>query len=387
MAWALLMVFAYALLWGNDLISADNNVACNPFLGECRNFSEVMSRYESHDFGARETELKRILFWNEAYGSKDYGVGFGQDRLARLGCPVAGCYTTADRSLVPVDEFDAIVFHLRTYNERDLPSSRKPHQRYVFWSLESPEHNMRDIYPLNNQFNWTMTYKINSDVVQPYGWVEPLSVVERPRSRSPTAAIEKNKLVAWFASNCHTPAKREVYVKALSKWIPVDIYGQCGPFKCHDRNNSCYEMLERHYKFYLSFENSYCDDYATEKLFSVLQYDVVPVVFGGANYSQIAPPNSFIDATRFQTARQLAEYLLLLSNNDHLYRRYLSWKVDYRVRNRQADLQKSMCALCARLHVDSQPKIYQDLDKWWVSDSHCRRPRKDNVFRIPFWNQ
>ena len=36
--------------------------------------------------------------------------------------------------------------------------------------------------------------------------------------------------------------------------------------------------------FYMAFENSICDDYATEKFHRSLLYPVVPVVMGGANY-------------------------------------------------------------------------------------------------------
>ena len=49
------------------------------------------------------------------------------------------------------------------------------------------------------------------------------------------------------------------------------------------------------YKFYLSFENSLCVDYITEKFWKVLAYDVVPVVMGDGNYSRDAPPKSFIN--------------------------------------------------------------------------------------------
>ena len=38
--------------------------------------------------------------------------------------------------------------------------------------------------------------------------------------------------------------------------------------------------LATHYMFYLSFENSLCDDYVTEKLWGWLKRDIVPVVMG-----------------------------------------------------------------------------------------------------------
>jgi alpha-1,3-fucosyltransferase len=37
--------------------------------------------------------------------------------------------------------------------------------------------------------------------------------------------------------------------------------------------------------------------------------DVVPVVYGGANYSLYAPPHSYINVDDFATIEQLAEHL------------------------------------------------------------------------------
>ena len=257
---------------------------------------------------------------------------------------------------------------------------------------------MRDIHPLNGLFNWTMTYRLDSDVVQPYGWVQPTgSFTLRPDNREIKLAMEfaagrkskskKTKLVAWFVSNCQSQSKREKYANALAKHVQVDVYGDCGSLSC-DRDNAanCYGMLDQEYKFYLSFENSYCDDYVTEKLFSILQLEVVPIVFGGANYSAIAPPFSYIDARDFKSAQQLADYLKLLDENDELYNQYFWWKPHYRIRNHIQDLKLSMCGLCSRLHFDRAVKIYEDMEKWWVRDSHCHIPRPENVFRIPLWN-
>ncbi|KAL1420687.1 hypothetical protein MTO96_004431 [Rhipicephalus appendiculatus] len=74
-----------------------------------------------------------------------------------------------------------------------------------------------------------------------------------------------------------------------------------------------------------------CVDYVTEKLFNALGHYVIPVVFGGANYSEIAPPRSYIDALSFQSPKHLAEYLVRLSKNYTEYAAYFAWKEHFDV--------------------------------------------------------
>ena len=88
-----------------------------------------------------------------------------------------------------------------------------------------------------------------------------------------------------------------------SRYLGVDVYGKCGdPGMTCDRSNDdkCLQMLSTSYKFYLSFENSLCEDYITEKFFKVLPYDVIPVVLNGVNMTKFAPLNSYIDIHDFQ---------------------------------------------------------------------------------------
>ena len=59
--------------------------------------------------------------------------------------------------------------------------------------------------------------------------------------------------------------------------------------------SDCMPLVEANYKFYLSFENSFCRDYITEKFWKVLKYRVVPIVLGAGNYSLYAPPKSYIN--------------------------------------------------------------------------------------------
>ena len=68
-------------------------------------------------------------------------------------------------------------------------------------------------------------------------------------------------------------------------------------------------MLNQEYLLYLSFENSFYPDYVTEKFYRALQTGTVPVVcFWWANYSNFAPPHSYVNARDFGTPQLLAIY-------------------------------------------------------------------------------
>ena len=82
----------------------------------------------------------------------------------------------------------------------------------------------------------------------------------------------------------------DLCAKELGQYIDVDIYGGCGSLKCARNNNAnCLDMLDSEYKFYLAFENSNCQDYITEKFWSILNHDVIPIVMGPTweNYKEL----------------------------------------------------------------------------------------------------
>ena len=136
----------------------------------------------------------------------------------------------------------------------------------------------------------------------------------------------------------------------------------------------CYEMMDRHYKFYLSFENSICDDYVTEKYFNIFRYNVIPVTFSGGSYSEMAPPRSSINVLDYPNSKSLVKYLESLNKNDELFAEYFWWKDFYEVRDDIEDGAQPYCDLCARLNNPHEPrKIYDDMYKWWVTDSHCKK--------------
>ena len=164
----------------------------------------------------------------------------------------------------------------------------------------------------------------------------------------------------------------------------VDVYGDCGEMEeeCSKdpvtfvSPDECYRMIESKYKFYLSFENALCTDYVTEKFFDILNYKIVPVVYGGANYSQIAPPNSYIDARQFEP-KQLADYLMKLDADDALYNEYFAWKDHYDVGTGvKNQVLNGFCDLCRQLHQDNnRPQIFSQLMNHWLPENQCTVPK------------
>lgn len=169
---------------------------------------------------------------------------------------------------------------------------------------------------------------MDSDVFLPYSIMESEKRDRRQQiaqaSENQTEILRKlvhrkRKQVAWFVSNCHTPSEREIYAAELEKHIKVDVFGSCGKLECRDRLQCCNlnlliivhflfcckmlsnldGMLEQDYKFYLSFENSICVDYVTEKFYNALLFNTVPIVYGGADYSRLAPNMSYIDIRNY----------------------------------------------------------------------------------------
>ena len=164
-------------------------------------------------------------------------------------------------------------------------------------------------------------------------------------------------------SNCESDGLRENYFRQLAKYLPIDIYGNCGPLKCLPWKSQQCDRLLRTYKFYVAAENGICADYVTEKFYRALSENIVPVVYGGADYSAYAPSHSFIHVGDFKSPKALADYLRLLDENDGLYLKYFDWKDEYEVENQPM---AGWCDLCAKLHDRHLPaKSYKNVTNWW----------------------
>ena len=286
----------------------------------------------------------------------------------------SSCILTVDMELT--SKADCVVFysHYATFNG-SLPPPRHRNSVWALFASESPVHSAMQAFANPswwNEFNWTISYRRDSDFYSGYG-----DFIRRPAPvpiyEATPALDKKTKMVAWFVSNCRTQSKREVLVDVLKRHISVDVYGQCGSLKCDLKDRShCIDMLSRDYYFYLSFENSLCVDYVTEKVFSIMKYaNTIPVVFGGANYTSLLPRNSFIDVSSFASMAELSNYLKKVAFDRKLYKSYFEWRREWIV---LFPPNLPLCDLCYRVHhPNSFKKVYRDIFTWWDRDK-CHNP-------------
>ncbi|KOB65783.1 Uncharacterized protein OBRU01_22067, partial [Operophtera brumata] len=258
--------------------------------------------------------LKYILIWTWPNHDPLMYLGKGQETFVKKNCKVKNCFITTNKSYFKdITEFDVILFNgPEVVDKRSpkLPLKRSPDQNYVFASIESS-----DYYPIcdnkfDGYFNVSWTYKLNSDIF--YGYIiirNKDGDVIGPKKEMHWMSIDemqpindtikeklssKKKLAAWLVSNCNAPSGRDGFVKRvqnklkkMGNGMTVDVYGDCGTTPCRRADMpKCLEMIEKQYYFYFSFENSFTEDYVTEKVLHPLQHYAVPVVFGTANYTR-----------------------------------------------------------------------------------------------------
>ncbi|XP_063241333.1 glycoprotein 3-alpha-L-fucosyltransferase A [Bacillus rossius redtenbacheri] len=310
-----------------------------------------------------EPRLKKILLYNGLGSWSQMEAGRGV--FLRSKCPVDTCSITASKA--EAGDAAAILFKDHFSN----PShARPPHQVWILYFLECPHHTQHVKH--NDVFNWTATYRRDSDLVAPYErWAyHDDAVRENPLGADRNYAANKTRKVAWFVSNCSARNRRLQYARELQKHISVDVFGACGPKKCpRSSATKCFELLDRDYKFYLAFENSNCKDYITEKFFvNGLGHNVLPIVMGARpeDYARAAPHHSYIHVDMFASPKELADYLHRLDRDDDLYNSYFRWKGTGEFINTYF-----FCRLCAMLHDDFPAKWYRDVNDWWRGPGTC----------------
>jgi len=366
----------------------------SPHLNKSISF-ECLNKVEKH---------KVILFWNEFWAWKEFGIGKDEIFLKHK-CPVTRCEITNDKSRLNQSDFVVVGDGGAMQNP---PSYRPKNQRWIFLVYESPYLANNDYSKYNGVFNLTATHLSNADFLTTYEGSAQMTWEMNKDYKIPYS--NKTKLAAALISNCWSDNSRRMdFINQLRKYIVVDVYGSCGNKKCPDSpiKSVCKELIASEYKFYFAFENSLCDDYITEKFFAMLKYNIVPVVLGdikkkymefvsnlndfykrflkSEKFLKKVPSSGFIDVIDFKSPKDLANYLQYLDSNKEVYYKYFEWKkyvtfTDY-YRNYTAHSQgvTIFCDFCLTLHLEDyygiKSKIIYDMSpRWWSIKSNCHPP-------------
>ena len=269
-------------------------------------------------------------------------------------------------------EFDHNIISKKAVN---IPAYHHPDQYWILYDHEPQSKNNRTSINKDIQggvFNLSAHYNHEADIVLQYGECLPRKKRRYPRETVNHAAGKKG-LIIWLVSNCKTQSRRMEYVEQLQQFITVDIAGGCGNHSLRaEFGRKSYITPEQglnKYKFYLAFENTFCEQYITEKVFKILHDDikVIPIVRGAGPYQGIIPAGSYIDAADFSSPKDLADHLHKVDRNDTLYNEYFKPREHFLCRNYFSNHHIWPCDICSKVCSLKQRKIKSVLNESEIS--------------------
>ena len=104
--------------------------------------------------------------------------------------------------------------------------------------------------------------------------------------------------------------------------------------------------------------------------------NVIPIVLGGANYTKLAIPGSYINVLDFKSVKDLADYLHYLDKNSTAYNEYFKWRQIYRTVSLSF-----FCTFCETISLNTsfKPTGNTDLTDFWFTKGKCSQ--KDQIVR------
>ncbi|CAD5233138.1 unnamed protein product [Bursaphelenchus xylophilus] len=147
--------------------------------------------------------------------------------------------------------------------------------------------------------------------------------------------------------------------------MTIDFFGRCANITC---NTECFKHKTKNHRFYLSFENSFCNEYVTEKFWRF--NELVPVVLSRRYYPKLHP-ESFIALDDFSSLQAAAEYLNYLQKNDSAYVDHLMWT--YTHRREFIPVERALCKICNYVisRNTSTPQVYHRIEEYQNRTSTC----------------
>jgi hypothetical protein len=137
-------------------------------------------------------------------------------------------------------------------------------------------------------------------------------------------------MVAAFISNCNNKERLEIMKELMKNGVTIDSYGRCLNNKKEKKSkNFDIEKINKisKYKFTIAFENVR-KGFITEKVFQALVAGSIPLFYGDDEDMKVFQPGekSVINVNDFKTVKELADFIIYLSNNEIEYSKYFEWK-------------------------------------------------------------
>lgn len=271
----------------------------------------VSDRKVPHRLARYPTDYKYILIWNQPkrynktmfFKNEDFIPG--QRMFIQQKCAHYNCYFTYSKNILNHDEdFDAVVFNVHDVKRLDVDNlnlTRDSNQLYIFRSTEPVEKYALCNPDLDDFFNLTWTYKLNSDIPQPLfrvydeknvmvgpslgmQWIQKM----KHKGQFKPALRSKNKAVAWIVNKCKQKTKHKDFINELRHELKgynytVDEFGRCGENKC-PTVSKCSKLVEKKYYFQLVIEDYFVDEYITDQIVVAMTHLTIPIVLGAGDY-------------------------------------------------------------------------------------------------------
>lgn len=144
------------------------------------------------------------------------------------------CFFTNLRKYRDKPNPKAFLFYGTDFYLHDLPLPRNEDEDWGLLHEESPKNNyLFSFGRIMSLFNHTATFKRESDLTLLTQYLTSIEDLESTKYLVSTK--EKNRFqkeldlapIAYIQSDCITPSDRDIYVKALMKYIKIDSYGKC----------------------------------------------------------------------------------------------------------------------------------------------------------------
>lgn len=307
-----------------------------------------------------------------------------------------------DRQTNQTVEADAIVFQ-GNHMPNLLPPRFSSDQAFVYLNIESPQYlQFSNLHDLPSFFNWTATYRRDSDIPYWYGSVIPKFlqnetdilrhiemgehidfknysepnvekdvVISQFRNKNYTDIfLQKTKSVVWFVSHCGAASMRDEYAEIMKTHVDIDIFGHCSNRSNHCPKDikGCLKNVTTTYKFFLAFENSLCIDYITEKIFHWYTQDIIVEARGARHYKNYLPEGTYVDSGNFRSPVHLAQYLSKLGSDQEQYIGFLKRKDYFTVISGNQYVQLAYCNICFKINnLDKFRKPARNLKQWWIT--------------------